>query len=227
MRIAVCVVVACLGMVVLPARADIVFDNTSTGTGKYVPFAYSPTPSNEIGDEVNLAGTAREVTSLSVKLNVELEGVTAATIPSIVAHLWKNDGAINGNGYAVPGTLLDSSTLTDVGLVAGINTVTFDFSGVTVPTHLTWSLESRSPDIYPNHVYFGPATYDPPAVGSNTATDYFWIKDGSTGTWGQYWFSGNPLSDFGAVIVATPEPATLSMLAVGGLLLARRARRSR
>jgi hypothetical protein len=63
---------------------------------------------------------------------------------------------------------------------------------------------------------------DPPSVGASE--NYFWWKD--EGTWGAYWFGGEPVANFAATIDAVPEPATMALLGAGlAGLMTRRLRR--
>lgn len=75
----------------------------------------------------------------------------------------------------------------------------------------------------------GPATYDPPAVGSSG--DFFWDRDSTDGKWYRLWFRdfpalhSSPVANFGAKVLAVPEPASAALLALGVLLAARKRRR--
>jgi hypothetical protein len=182
------------------ARADVVYDNTGTLQPYYRTGA-------ELGDQVTLGGTARVVTTFQV--------ILFSAVPStadLQGRFYANDGA-----GGVPETLLWSDVLPNLA-VDQVTVATFDLSSlvsaVVVPDTFTWTVLSGSMDV-------GPIMYDPPLVGSSA--DAFWEYDAS---WGEYWFGGDPVANFGARIEATPEPATLCLMGAGlAGFVARRLRR--
>lgn len=183
------------------ARADVVYDNTVAGLSLYYH------PGVEFGDQVTLGGTARVVTTFEV--------ILYSAVPStadLQGRFYANDGA-----GGVPETLLWSDVLANL-TVAQVTVATFDLSSlvpaVVVPDTFTWTVSSGSADV-------GVIMYDPPLVGSSA--DAFWAYDTA---WGEYWFSGDPVANFGARIEATPEPATLCLMGAGlAGFVARRFRR--
>jgi len=172
------------------ARADVVYDNTGT----MQPYYYNV--GVELGDQVTLGGTARVVTTFDIIL---FSAVPTTT--DLLGRFYANDGA-----GGVPGTLLWSGVLPNA-TVDQITVATFDLSSlvpaVVVPDAFTWTVLPGSADV-------GPIMYDPPLVGSSA--DAFWAYDTA---WGEYWFGGNPVANFGARIEATPEPATLCLTGAG------------
>jgi len=172
------------------ARADVVYDNTGTQQ----PYYYHP--GVELGDQVFLGGTARVVTTFEV--------ILFSAVPSTIdvqGRFYANDGAAGA-----PETLLWSGVLANL-TVDQMTAATFDLSSlvpaVVVPDTFTWTVSPGSADV-------GVIMYDPPLVGSSA--NAFWEYDAS---WGEYWFGGDPVANFGARIEATPEPATLCLMGAG------------
>ncbi|GEM_PF-3125112 len=70
----------------------------------------------------------------------------------------------------------------------------------------------------------GQILYNPPILGSSA--DMFYLDNtvatppGTNQGW--YWFGGNPVANFLWAIEVCPEPASLALLALGGLMLIRR-----
>jgi hypothetical protein len=91
-----------------------------------------------------------------------------------------------------------------------------------VDNTFTWTI-TTSDASDPNTATAGAVTYDPPTVGSSD--DSFWEVDG--GVWNSYYFTTGPVANFGASVDAIPEPATLTLMALGGLMLLGRRRRVR
>ncbi|MBM4019395.1 MAG: PEP-CTERM sorting domain-containing protein [Planctomycetes bacterium] len=172
------------------ARAEIVYDNTVNSQG------YAYTPLAELGDAVYLDGTARIVTAFKVLLYSSDPDLVTIDLES---RFYANDGPGDE-----PGTLLWSDVLWGLDVLPGTQTVDFAVPSVVVPDVLTWTVNTGSGTV-------GPVMYDPPVVGASD--DYFWMNDG-TG-WGAWWFGGYPVANFGAMIEAVPEPATLCLLGAG------------
>jgi hypothetical protein len=182
----------------------IVYDNLATSQDGSV----APGEGVQAGDQVTLGGTARELTQLDILYTTG--GIATADLQ---ARIYANDGS-DGK----PGTLLwDSGVLDDVLFSEGDNVVVFQIPNVTVPDTITWAVTEYN--------VIGPALnlrfYDPPTIGSSG--DFLWVNAGSG------WYSSDPLGEqkvanLGAAVHAIPEPATLSLVALGGLALLRRKR---
>ncbi len=194
------------------ALAEVVYENTDINTsGIYAPDGFLPfnfyLPYEEMGDQISLVGTAREVT--------EFDLICSSTEETTLTDLTLIFYAMDGDG-GIPGTEIWSETLYDV-TVDGITTVVFSVPNVVVPDTFVFATSADSDTA-------GMATYDPPQTGSSD--DYFWDLDPNPAYgWGALWFEGDPVANFGARVIAVPEPTTALFLVVGGLLTTWRKRR--
>ncbi|MBE3097194.1 MAG: PEP-CTERM sorting domain-containing protein [Planctomycetes bacterium] len=185
---------AVAGLVVLVAMgigsvvsAEIIYDNLQNVTGRYFG-----TPL-EVGDEVTLAGTAREVT----EFRVILYAPAPVTIdPSL--NFYENDGPLGE-----PQTWIWGATWLDVSFES-VQTLIFPIPNVLVPDTFTWTFTSTHPSA-------GVLLNDPPTVGSSG--DYVWTYE--AGAWTASDFGGDPVANLAARIDAAPEPATLCLLGAG------------
>jgi hypothetical protein len=168
-----------------------VYDNTTYDQGLWYPVAdWTP-----CGDAVSLAGTERIAKSITLLLNSS----APVTVDSSVS-LYDDTGSSLGNAFK-PGISLNGPTA-----------VTFDLPSVALTDSLSWIVEfgNRSDA----NASLGLALYSPPTVGSSE--DWFWQFNGAY--YGQYWFNGLPVANFGAKLTAeAPEPGTLVVLSTGAL----------
>jgi len=193
----------------------VVYDNTTTPvSGDWTPGGFWPfsvyATYELMGDQITLAGTHRAITQFDLILSSS-EQVTLTTLELI---FYINDGI---DGYEFPGapdTELWSDTASDV-TVDGTTTVVFSVPNVVVPDTFTWVTSADS-------MIAGMATYGPPSVGSSG--NYFWDRASDDQEWYAMWFESDPVANFGAKVWAVPEPTTMVLLALGGLLAARRRR---
>lgn len=197
------------------AAPIVVYDNTATATtGSWAPYGFrgfwhfSPDP---IGDQITLlAGTDRTITEFHLLLSSTAE----TTLSSLTLSFYKNDGLDSNLNPGAPGTQLWTTTVNDV-LVNGPITVVFGVPNVIVPDTFTWMAGAES-DVA------GLATYNSPTIGSSD--DTYWDRDSFDGEWYRQWLAGDPVANFGARVLAIPEPAMMSLLVLGGLAIAWRKR---
>jgi hypothetical protein len=196
-----CTTVAALAILALglvDARAAVVYDNTANSQDD----AWGDP--QEFGDEVILAGTERQVTSLGIWLQCD----PAAEIDLVVS-LYPGGGVANPPSVPLWSQAFPNTPISDA-------VVYFPVPNVTVPDAVTWTVQTGSDLVVRVRLL------DPPSVGASE--NYFWWKD--EGTWGAYWFGGEPVANFAATIDAVPEPATMALLGAGlAGLMTRRLRR--
>ena len=164
----------------------------------------------EFGDGVTLAGSERLVTKLSLVIDSGSGDITA----DVRVRLFEGGDGFSGE----PGAMLWESELFErMPILDGFRFYDFVVPRVEVPDSLTWTLQLLNAD--PPEAIRGPHYADPPVIGSSN--DHFWQRD-RDGTWQRHW--SHLLRSFGAKIEAVPEPATLSLLGLGGIALAARRR---
>ncbi len=232
--VALLISILALSGIAIGESPDDVYNNTTTPTSAINPPEEWPEfikigmtngfwpfnafwPNEPMGDQITLTGTNRTVVQFDLILSsldfIELEELTLAfyeveyPAPNVPYPgddpIWST--AING----VP--------------VDGVTTITFPIPNVEVPDTFVWVAGADS-DVA------GLATYDPPTKGSSD--DFYWDYD----TFGDVWYSlnfksdpdaefGDPVANFGAKVLAVPEPTTMGFLALGGLLVAWKKRR--
>lgn len=201
------------------AGAEVVYDNTSTptksiGENPYVPDGFWPfntfVPNEPMGDQITLAGTARSVVEFDLVLSsTQLVNLSSLTLT------FHDTQVVDSKGNRWPDNQLWTGTLTNVA-VDGLTTVTFVVPDILAPDVFVWTAGADSS-------VAGLATFDPPTVGSSNML--YWDHDIAGNRWWAQYFRGDPVANFGAKVLAVPEPVTAVMLTIGGLSLIRRKRR--
>jgi hypothetical protein len=197
------------------ALASVVYDNSTTPVASnpliadpYCPngfWRFNVFAANELmGDQIKLAGTDREI----VEFHLILSSTQPTSLPVLTLAFYSKGGTTDAP--------LWTGSLTNVA-VDGLTEVIFQVPNVVVPTSFVWLAGADSE-------LAGLAVFNPPTVGSSG--DYYWDLD-NTGHWWGCYFEGDPVANFGATIIAVPEPATLGLLSIGCLLLGLKKRSSR
>ena len=224
----------------LGARANIVYDNTSTDTG----YNLSVTNGQMVGDQIILnSSTPVTLTSFSF----EFYSPNATFTGSVMGEVWlyANDGAgtLLSGGYATPSTvLLDSTpfslstaqqyTSASPGGPFDVATLNFDLlpngypTGLVVPTNFTMVVSFTG---LTGSDSVGVELFNPVTVGQNYP-DYWYLNNGEpSSNWSLLTNSVTPVN-FGAQFVGTvPEPSMVSFALAGmaglvGMGLGRRRR---
>jgi hypothetical protein len=217
---------AALGITIQTNAVDLsmyatnVYDNSSSYLGQR-----APTTANTYGDEVNLTTTTTFRQLYQFKFEYWLSH-DASLNETATLTLYKNDGPdyFGGSANPTPGT---SFYTTSFSISSGQHTVTVDASPngldnmVMLPNRFTWTVTFGGIE---GSEQVGLLLYNPPSVGSSL--DDYWEKVGSTWTLKNYnSSSGGPIANFGAQIVAIPEPSTLALGLIGAAVLGFLARR--
>ena len=159
------------------------------------------------GNEIILAGTDRTLVRAEIAVTLQDR---AGTI-DVIARIFANDAA-----DSKPGKLLwESGWVEDVPITGWSQLVSFDIPNVMVPDHITIVIGEK--DCTTGFLYGEPLSTST-AVGTSV---HDWSRNWDTGYW-------NPMSWSTPVsmrITAIPEPASLALLAVGGLAVLTRSKR--
>jgi hypothetical protein len=146
-----------------------------------------------------------------------------------IVQIYAGDGANGG-----PGTLITALAFNPITFTAGVvQTFTFTSPSIfTMPTGLFWagiSFDDNNGATLATVAQLnnlGQGLFDPPTVGSSQDA-FFQSTDGSTTAANNpggsfFFFGGSPVANFGwsfSTSQAVPEPSTLALSAVGGLVL--------
>ncbi|MHC4745008.1 MAG: PEP-CTERM sorting domain-containing protein [Planctomycetota bacterium] len=181
------------------ASGAVVYDNSSEYLGVHAGTA------QQLGDEITLAGTERTVTELHIGVNLQGYGGTA----DFQAWLYANDGP-----GGEPGTMLWASEVVEAIPLSGENEfIVFDVPNIPVPDTFTWTQQNRNA----TPVAVGIPLYDPPSIGSSEVHSWF----GKPGSWTKtsgVTYPGNYMCR----VVAVPEPGSILLLSLGGIVLRRK-----
>ncbi len=203
------------------ARADVVYANSTNDLVlRFNPLLY------EVGDEIVLDGTARNVTAF----NFQYWGVGWSGDEDLRVRFYKNDGAAAPAGPTVlkPNTVIFDTgwfRLSDYGYGASPRTV-MPFNGTDltvgnavnlagpVPDSFTWTVQFRNVDANGGESA-GLDVYDPPTVGSSYKE--FWEYNDNTADWEYHGTAGSTNFNFAARLEAVPEPTVLALGLLSGL----------
>ena len=187
------------------ASASIVYDNSTTYLG-----SFTDQGNVEAGDEIQLAGTDRNMTAFSFEYNLSAStGFTLSGNETAELFIRARDG---GNGLT-PGTILyDSGVISLAGqqTSAGFGTITAANTSVQLPANgdVVWTVKFSGIDA---NEHAGLLYYNPPTVGSSF--DDYWISNGQGG------FilvdTDGIVDNFGAQLTAVPEPSTIALILAG------------
>jgi hypothetical protein len=194
----------------LSASADIVFENTSTRLSfGGVDQGYSST--NEFGDQIVLADTAREVDQFSFQYFLKVNSGVSTGLEVARIRFYANDGGMV-SGANSPGTMLWDSGDFSIPVSDGF-VKTLPVPNIVVPDTFTWTILFGN--VLPTETT-GLPLYNPPTVGSDFSD--FWELNGSS--W-ELRFNRNFPVNFDASVdaigMAVPEPSTVAMIAISGL----------
>ena len=189
----------------------VVYDNTTTPLNEYFS-STTDFPADEFGDQISIGFGWRAYEFTFEYFAQNLSGGEKA-----VLRFFANDGLSAG-----PGTLIFESS--EIPLINGNYPVTVtDLVGLNIdlPPSFTWTVQATG---VTSGETFGLNFYDPPVAGSSF--DDFWVRNGDV--WSLRQHDALPPgagSNFGAVLVAVPEPGALTLLGIGALALLARRRR--
>jgi hypothetical protein len=209
---------ACLAVTALmgaTASAQIVYDNTSSSLGQRTAEGNA-----EIGDAVTFAGGPATIAQISFEYFV-----TPGASGNETAQLFLY--SMNGTA-GLPGTLLYSSPTFNLvpATSAGFGTATISGISVPAPSQIAWSVAFSGLDTSGNTPESaGLLFYNPPSVGSSptfdpgdgTQHDYF-LKHNVSG-W-QVLDTPGLIDNLNVRFTAVPEPSTLALLGLGGVVAA-------
>jgi len=156
------------------------------------------------GDSITLDRTERTICQFVLMLSSSEPTV----LDTLTVRFYSQDGPW-------PDAEIWSGTVCNVA-VDGPRAVVFDIEPpyVVVPDDLTWAASADS-------LVAGLATFDPPTVGYSG--NYWFDLDDIEG-WLAFDLGDDMVANFGAKLVAIPEPATALLLVSGALFAARRRR---
>ena len=193
------------------ARGEVVFDNTTFTSDKLLVY-YGPA---RYGDEIALAGTAREVTSFTFQYFGDF---AEGAVVEAVVRFFDLDGPqyyFGGNKETpMPGTILwESEPLT---IDHGARLVTLSIPHVVVPDVFTWAVEFHGP----LRKGGGLVATGPPTIGAPLEDDNGNILTDRVGSYDDFWVQYDTKkpdswalrslflrsSDFYARVVAEPSP---------------------
>lgn len=217
------------GMAVpLMAQPVTIFDNSALGSDLHLRFDPGTL---QVGDEINLAGTERNLTYFSFEYWGTASGLSFAGPVQAEVRFYQNTGPTTFNGYFTPdATPFYDSLLFSVPSPTARSTFIFtagsDFpiGGLNLASSdITWTVQFSGMGAGDA---VGVDLYSPPVVGSEVGSfgDYWQYNGG----WSLLTNSLGPM-DFGAFMQATPEPSSLALSILGGvglLIAMRRFRRS-
>lgn len=196
------------------ARADVVFENMAGDLHNNMPLLPAwLNESAEAGDDVWLAGSARQVTQLDLIFNYR------GTIPGTIDLKLRFRDIVEFQ--EIPGDVLyDSGFLPSIPIVAGLNFYSFQIPNVVVPGHFVWTVEANNRQGCVGEL--GPAYFNPANIGFSD--DFIWISDHGS-EWIAYTWGGDPYANFAARITAVPEPTMGLAVGLAAMVACRRRRR--
>lgn len=208
---------ACLAASTLlaPAYGDLIYQNTSTSNG------FAQLISNkQIGNEITLAGTARDLSTVTLTFaNTDTSSFTA----TYTLNWFLNDGTVVNSpndpatGQVRPNTLVASASTTVTAPSGASGTalynVSFNFAGVTLPSTTNTFTVAVSSNLSANVVYGPGSTSTGPTTGS--ALNFLWTNSSNgQGTWSGL---NNTGSNFLTMsVTTTPAPSGLVLAGIGG-----------
>ena len=196
------------------AQQEIVFENLDNYTGRHADVR------GEYGDELILTGTARTVTEFIFSYFGDF---VPSADESAKVRFYMNDVLIDNPGpddYLAPGTLLFESGWFPIKV--GLWEKSLTGMNVVVPNNFTYTVEFRGVSMNAGDVA-GLLFYDP--INRGRSFDDFWAREGNA----PFELLDTPgLKDnFGAMVVAVPEPSTIAFIGSGLLALGLAARKRR
>lgn len=189
---------------------QLVYANTNAFT------AHFATGSLEVGNEITLAGSGRQLTSFAFEYYLP----TASGSETAQVRFYKNDSAPFA-GYNSPGTILYDSGVFNIGSFGSQSSATLNFTLADLTTGVPVPLTGAVPDSFTWTIQFGGLgagedigvdLYHPISVGS--APSDMWQNN--AGSW-QLAVNSTYALTIGAEMTATPEPSSLALLSVAGL----------
>jgi len=193
------------------AHADVVYSNTNSPLNQNFNAG-----SLEIGDEINLGGTARELSQFDFQYYaINLSGGETARV-----RIYANDGLpVPGNPSALrPGSVLWDS---DPFLVNSSPGATLKWSvldgnlpaNIILPDRITFSVVFTGIDVGESA---GVALYSSPQDPDQYSLPDYWENVDGVNNW-QLKTNANFPMNFGASVQAVPEPSFLALCVAGGL----------
>lgn len=194
----------------------------ATASAQVVVYENSTTPLNsffesrtEVGDEITIGAGW-----IAHSFTFEYYGENLSGNETALVRFYRNDGVGVGPSSA-PGSLMYESP--GIPLINGNYPVSIvDLAGLNIalPNSFTWSVKVNG---LADGETFSLKMYDPPTVGSSF--DDFWqfTADG----WALKQVDGLPVgagSNFGATLIAVPEPGVMTLLGLGALAMFARRR---